>query len=645
METQTVIMIDPDDQEFEVETNNVQAAMDSGLEPAAEFNTPEGQTVSVRKSHFGKAFEQGLKPKDYKEMSMWEAFKSGVGRGAGMWTSNELGEMPEQPELQQEQAWQESPISYGAGVAAANVVPALLGAGVAAGGYQGAKAIGRKVAPIVGPSWQGAKQTFTDTMKSETVPDIVGVTKPAWGMIKGAGTAISQVGDTKKEIAAISAMQKAGQPVDDRSLLQRFLADERGSVKIRQDEPLIGQSILDPGNSPQKQAIAERAATIAPSNLRVDQLNKALEMGTTRRQQARNFLPEMAAEEITPGLKSTLKSLERGKGETYSKLHQQAASEYAPEMGYQIPEQFRQRILSLKGGQEGETVIPAVRGISAPIVSSLETVKQILDSGPAPYGLTPGAWNEAEPQEQYRRLQKARTRLNDDIRQFRASKDPIVANIDSLKQLTQAKEDIDQVMKSIPSQVKADEAYSVGTEARKAMFDAMEFGRGMKKTIDIPTVKKLFGNNDRAYRLQEGIETMRSFLDKYGEDVVPKQREEMRSIVEKFDSLRKQAEDKRLLEGLRQAQGPTSPAMERTAALRSQAGLPQDIFNSPASSMNAVDEFMAQKTKQYFNRNWDSLGQNEKNSMIRLLMWRQQNPNATITEEESMFKKMMKGKK
>lgn len=174
------------------------------------------------------------------------------------------------------------------------------------------------------------------------------------------------------------------------------------------------------------------------------------------------------------------------------------------------------------------------------------------------------------------------------------------------------------------------------------LFKAMDFGKGEARKIDVPTVKKLFGNNDKAYRLREGIETMRQFLAKYGDDILPDKRAEMEKVVNRFDALRAQAEDKRLLEGLRQAQGPTSPAMERTKALREAKGLPGDLFESPAGALNAADEFMAKRSAAYFNRPFEQLQQNEKNSLIRLLMWRQQNPNASLTDEESMFKKTLK---
>jgi hypothetical protein len=53
---------------------------------------------------------------------------------------------------------------------------------------------------------------------------------------------------------------------------------------------------------------------------------------------------------------------------------------------------------------------------------------------------------------------------------------------------------------------------------------------------------------------------------------------------------------------------------------------------------------MAARSRQFFGKPFEKLEQNDKNRMIRLLMWRQQNPNATMTDEESMFKKIGKGK-
>jgi hypothetical protein len=579
-------------------------------------------------------------------MGIWDAFKTGV--SAGMQPASELAagmtgfpfvppEQETQAELEKSQAWEEHPIAYGLGKAIPTV--GAIGAGaLAARGAQ--KAGGAAIAatrPYVGPSVQAAKENFKTSKASPYVPDfpLAGTTAGIIGGVKGA---IKQVPETRREIADLARLE---QPSPN---------PESGAINPRNQRLFLGQELLDPGMTPEKQALAERSASFAPSNIRVEPLTQALAMGTTRRQQARNFLPEQAAEEITPGLKQTFGYLQKGKGEAYGKLFGQAQQEYNPESGIDIPQKLAARLNALQGVQEITTEAPEgapakpIKGITGATISTLEAAKQMVDEGPAPYGLTPGPFSEAAPADQYKRLKVAREFLGTQIRQMKGSKDPNISNRASLTQLEEAKAELDDVMKAIPSQAKADELYTESMKAKKSFYDAMEFGKGMEKKIDVPTVKKLFGNNDKAYRLREGIDTMRQFLDKYGDDIVPAKRQEMQAVVDKFDSLRKQAEDKRLLEGMRQAQGPSSPALERTASLREAKGLPADFFTSPATALNSADEFIASRAQKMFNNRFEDLGQTDKNKLIRLLMWRQQNPNATLTDEESMFKKMMKGK-
>ena len=640
---ETVIMFDGDEPR-EVNRADVNAAMERGLEPAAEFNTPDNQRTIVRQRDFDAAFSKGLKPANAQEMGVWDAFKAGAQRGWDVFASTETGMEPEKTSLEQSQAWAESPVSYGAGVVAGMAPAALAGAGLGYGVVKGMQKGGQAAAPMVRPSALAAKQAYQETMASTDVPDVAGITKPIAAAARGAISAVKQVPETRREMADLAKLER------------RDVNREAGSVGSQGQRIYLGQELLEPGATPEKAAIAERAATIAPSNLRADMLSKALEMGTTRRQQARSFSPELAAEDVAPSLKRALGDLKRGKGAAYSKLYEQAASEFEPETAAAVPVRLSQRIKDLKGIKEpeefeggGEDAPKAppprpIKGITGATVSALEAAQQIVEEGPSPFGLVPGAFAEADRAEQYKRLKTAREFLNSQITQMKNTKDPNISNRASLAQLVEAKEELDGVMKSIPSQAKADEMYSQASKAKEAFFDAMEFGKGMKKTIDVPTVKKLFGNNDKAYRLREGIDTMRQFLAKYGDEIMPEKRAEMEGVVNKFDALRKQAEDKRLLEGLRQAEGPSSPAIERTSALREAKGLPSNIFTSPASALNAADEFMAARSRQFFGKPFEQLEQADKNRMIRLLMWRQQNPNATMTDEESMFKKIGKGK-
>jgi hypothetical protein len=586
------------------------------------FKTPEGQDVEVEPLHFDAAFEAGLRPADAKEMGLWESFKTGLQRGAEMYTSTEmLGEMPEQASLEQAQAWQEHPIAYGAGVALPTVGIGLAAGGAAGYGGMKAKQQLQKAAPYIKPSIEAAKAQYKTTASNPLIPNVAWVGQPLAGAVAGTAAAVKQIPETRREAADLAKMsQAAPQP-------------EAGAVAPRPQRLFLGQEVLDPGASPEKAAIAERAASIAGGNLRVAPLQQALEMGTTRRQEARNFLPQLAAEEIAPGLKSSFAALKKGKGEAYRPLYEKAAQEYQPEQGVAIPPRIGQLLDEAQGS---EVVTSATK-------SALSATKSIIEEGKM-RGLQKGAFFEIPSSEQYARLKKAREYLNFHISQVRDKKDPNIINQESLNTLKAAQTELDDVMKSIPSQAKADELYRESMKAKTAFYDAMEFGKGEKKTIDVPTLQRLFGNNAKAYRIQEGIETMRKFLDQYGQEIVPAKATEMRAVVDRFDALRKQAEDKRLLSGLQQAQGPTSPAFERTESLRRAQGLPADIFPAPASAMNAADEFIVPRSKAMFGKPFEQLEQPQKNTLIQLLVWRQQNPQASMLDEEAMFKKLTKTK-
>jgi len=613
----TLIMLE-NGEPREVKPENVKAAMDAGLEPAAEFYTPDKQKHVVRQKDFDAAFQKGLQPVDHKEMGIWDAFKTGV--SAGMQPASELAagmtgfpflppEQETQTELEKSQAWEEHPIAYGLGKAIPTV--GAIGAGaLAARGAQ--KAGGAAIAatrPYVGPSVQAAKENFKTSKTSPYVPDfpLAGVTAGIIGGVKGA---IKQVPETRREIADLAKLEQASPN------------PESGAINPRNQRLFLGQELLDPGMTPEKQALAERAVTLAPSRIRTEPLTKALEMGTTRRSQGRNFLAEQAAEEVAPELKQTFRYLKEGKGDAYGKLFGQASEEYNPESGVGVVPNISKIISEMAATPE----------ITASAMKVIDTAQKRV------------SMETDDPKKQYNNFKKARTYLREKIAKMSASNDPEISDHESIAKLSEAHDVIDQVMKAIPSQAKADELYKQSMKAKGAFYEAMQFGKGEKRKIDVPTVKKLFGDNDKAYRLREGVDIMRQFLDKFGDDIVPNTRKQMQATVEKFDSLMKQAEDKRLLQGLDQAQGPSSAVVERMSALREAKGLPADFFTSPASALNAADNFMASRAQKMFNNRFEDLGQSDKNKLIRLLMWRQQNPNATLTDEESMFKKMMKGK-
>ncbi len=611
---ETLIMVDRDGNEVEVERQNIDAAMSAGHEPAAEFNTPEGQAVTVRQSDFQTAFERGLKPKDYKEMSFWEATKAGAKRGWDVFASQETGLEPEKVSLEQEQAYQEHPVGYGLGMAAGMLPVVGGGAAAVGGGVVAAKKGYQAAKPYAAPSVQAAKERMAKSSP--------GIVPKVYGGLAAVGSAARQLPETKREMTTLADLER-----------QRA-SSQAGAVNPQADRSMLGVEVLEPGMTPAKQSIAERAVGMAPGNLRIDPLKQAFEMGTTRRQEARNFRPEVAAEEVTPGFKSSLEALRKGRASEYTTLHKQAMEEYQPETGLGLPKAVASQ---LEGASK-------TAGITAPAKQALEAAKQILEEGPTLRGLSGEKFLDASNAEQFSRLKAARQTLREAATKMGRSQDPSLSNSDSIKAVKDIHDQIDAVMKGIPSQKRADELYREADKAKKAFFDAMEFGPKDKKVIDVPTVKRLFGDNPKAYRLREGIEAMRAFLDKYGQDIVPAKAKEMRDVVDRFDALRKVAEDKRLLEGLRQAQGPTSPVMERTESLRAGKGLPKDIFASPAGALNTADEFIAARTSKYFGSGvkFEQLPTKEKNALVRLLVWRQQNPDAGEVQEEQIYQKFKK---
>jgi hypothetical protein len=612
------VMIAPNGQAHEVSDEHIESARSEGYEPAARF-TRNGQQVVVPATGFDAAFKEGLQPVDKKEMGIWDAFKTGV--SAGMQPASELAagmtgfpfvppEQEAQTELEKSQAWEEHPIAYGLGKAIPTVGAIGAGAMAARGAQKAGGAAIAATRPMIQPSIQAGRESFKSTMANPAIPDVMGITKPIAAGASAIRGAIKQVPETRREMADLARLEQASPN------------PESGAINPRNQRLFLGQELLDPGMTPEKQALAERSVTFAPSRIRTEPLTKALEMGTTRRSQGRNFLAEQAAEEVAPELKQTFRYLKEGKGDAYGKLFGQASEEYNPESGIGVVPNISKIISEMAATPE----------ITASAMKVIDTAQKRV------------SMETDDPKKQYNNFKKARTYLREKIAKMSASNDPEISDHESIAKLSEAHDVIDQVMKAIPSQAKADELYKQSMKAKGAFYEAMQFGKGEKRKIDVPTVKKLFGDNDKAYRLREGVDIMRQFLDKFGDDIVPDKLQQMQATVNKFDSLMKQAEDKRLLQGLEQAQGPSSPVVERMSALRQAKGLSGDFFTSPASSLGAADEFMASRAQKMFNNRFEDLGQADKNKLIRMLMWRQQNPDATLTDEESMFKKMMKGK-
>lgn len=396
--------------------------------------------------------------------------------------------------------------------------------------------------------------------------------------------------------------------------------------------PLLGSDFFLPGESETKNYVANKATTLAPGNFTTDELKKLFGMGVSERVHARNFDPSAAAKEIAPELKEALSKLKKGKGGAFEKLQRKAEKEFNPIVAEDLLPNIYDRVY--QAGRQ--------KGVPDTVKGTLAQVQQIVEEGIAnkQYGIQEGILDAGHnPIDYYKRIQAAREAVDGPLKAAINSGDRTSAGY-----LKATRDELDNILKSSKSKKLADSIYAEGSKAKEKFFSPFEFGPKGAKELDAVSVEKLFGNNDKAKRIQEGVETMRNFLKKNAKKLDSKSVAEMSRVVDKFDQLRELADKKRFTSNTRFKQGPTSPAIERAESLLSKEGLDKNIFASPATTLNSADEFLANAAKDNFQMPFEKLDTPQRNKLIRMLLYRQQNPDSTRAAEQSAFSKILGSK-
>jgi len=168
--------------------------------------------------------------------------------------------------------------------------------------------------------------------------------------------------------------------------------------------------------------------------------------------------------------------------------------------------------------------------------------------------------------------------------------------------------------------------------------------------VDAPRLAKLFDETkDNGYRCKKAIDRMEYMLEEYGDQLAPQDKNDFLNIVQKSRDLQQMGEQKKFVQGQLWVPGPSSPAVEREAALlkREQRGMrplttrgaPKDILESPALALNALDDFVGQASAEFFGgRSPKDLTLKQKRAITEMFTWRQMNPQADIETEKQTFK-------
>ncbi len=99
------------------------------------------------------------------------------------------------------------------------------------------------------------------------------------------------------------------------------------------------------------------------------------------------------------------------------------------------------------------------------------------------------------------------------------------------------------------------------------------------------------------------------------------------------------AENKRAVTGLRYAQGPSSPAIERMASAARGNNLVQDAVSAPGGAVSNIDQ-LNKTIRQRFGKSFSALSDQEKNDAVRFVVWMRSNPDASEAMANKAFAKI-----
>ena len=404
------------------------------------------------------------------------------------------------------------------------------------------------------------------------------------------------------------------------------------------DDPLLTLDLFEPGASPTKDFIASKSGTLG-GNMDTEMLRSALEMGPDRRIAARSFDKKAAAKEITPLVDQLHDEFQQARNQGYSALQDRARQSFQPaddDLGMIFD---KGRGLLNRDPMTGKP-LKKMSVIPAKNQGEIETALELLDNGNKNVGgvgenLTETKFWNASPAEQFDRLQLARE-IIDEQRDYFAANGMGRAE----RKMVEFRGVIDKALKGAPGKQEADELFSKGKSLEDKLFGATEFrGKDGRTDVDEFKIDKLFNNTDNAGRFGNAIQEMRDFLD--NPNINKETADKIKGLLDRFDQNRSTAADARLLETLRQKQGPSSPAILLQAKLLNKAKLPSEAVFDPAGFINSSDQFLREYATKAYNTPYASLDGAQKRKLLKLFVWQKNNPKATQAELQQAANKLL----
>lgn len=514
------------------------------------------------------------------------------------------------------------------------------GAGGAAG-YGLGKAAGAVGKAVISPkaTYDAAVRGAEAGAKAAPLQEIPGIGQASklWGAVKGALGEQGEQRATKAEVSAIaneartglaSEVSAAPSPGKIRRLQDlQAVGNDKSIDKFSDDEAILA-ALMDKGDNVTKRWVAQKAATMQPGQVDQDQYAKVLSMGPDARTAAREFDPRETAKGLKGSVEDVQDLFKNARDQRYGQLQDAARQGFTAEQGAPVLGEIEGAI----GDARKLNSIPAsVRGV-------LDDVHGMVHDGTGTklQKLTPGAWSDVDPAEQFNRLQQARQLIDQQVkwtgREGHGQAESILKGL---------RGSIDDALKTSPEKMEADNLYRHSKDVEGKFFGATEF-RNPSGGIDVDEGKlaRLLGNTDQANRFKSSMQDLADFSDH--PDLAPEFKTKAKGLINDLQKHIDVASQKRDLGALRQANGPTSPAVERLGSVTRGNSLVQDAVQSPAGFTNQVDQFnKALKSK--LGKGFEQLSEPEKAAATKYFIWLKKNPDVSQATQDAIFSKFFGG--
>lgn len=332
-------------------------------------------------------------------------------------------------------------------------------------------------------------------------------------------------------------------------------------------------------------------------------LEEVMNIPLEQRVKARSFEPWEGAEEIKPTAMEASEAFQKGAVEQVQRLLPKAAEEFetAGPKVFKLANDFE------KAKADAEILAARHPGIK----KFIEDASEIWESGRdvSSAGLERGQYDQVDPLQRFMRLQRVRETIDDGIPYDQLKlRDPNEGE----KVLLSLRRSADDVLKTSPAKVKSDAIYAEMKNTLKAVFGRTQF----KGKIDTGKIEKMLRDTDEAKRFRSHFETLRKWAS--DETFSPEDRAKVTAFLDKFDSIYQMASQKQKIGKFEWKEGPSSAAVERLGGLVKKDSLTAELFASPRTALQKMDEFEKNYVNRWTNKNFGDLSLPERLAFIKL---------------------------